>query len=102
MATLPEQCAAQGVPVLLVERQVRLVVGVDEKVAGRLEIVAAALDEPDEFYRNLVRVFAQPVGGERGSAAELEPELEVRMAFTCCQKHFLVIGPDRDHGAALA
>ena len=68
MATLPEQCGAgvaaerpaQACPVLLMQAQVRLVVGVDEDVPDRLKVVAAALDEPNMFCRNLFRVLAQP------------------------------------------
>ena len=54
---------AQAAPTLLVQPQVGFVVRMKEDVADRLEVIAAALEEPNVFRGNFLQVAA--IGIER-------------------------------------
>jgi len=103
-----ERAPAQAAPLLFVQRQIGVVVGVDEKMTDGLKVVAAPFHEIDvlpwnqgaDVGRANVRPAFPAIRSKRFQAPECEPEFHFRSAaFEDGQQHFLVIAEKRDNGA---
>ena len=97
-----ERLPPHGLPMLLGERTIRVVISVGKKMRVGFEIIAPGADVFDVRLRNLARAKRLPVRSHRGRAADFQPVVGLGLPVDIVEHHFFMIAQQRDELAAVA